>query len=42
MIYLFISGCIFVFIALPYSLYIGSGYTYQNNPEARRDLIEHM
>ena len=42
MIYLFLIGIIFVFVALPISLYVGSGYTYQNNPEARKDLIEHM
>lgn len=29
-------------IAIPYAIYIGSGYSYQHNPEARKDLIEHM
>lgn len=29
-------------IAIPYAIYIGSGYTYQHNPETRKDLIEHL
>ena len=31
-----------LFVAVPFALYVGSGYSYQHNPDARKDLIEHI
>ena len=32
-------GCI---LAIVMSVCIGTSYTYRNNPDARKDLLEHM
>lgn len=37
-----IAIIIIVIIDIIFATYIGSGYTYQHNPEVRKDLIEHM